>query len=142
MFNSKNKKFMKQLFLRPMGQFAILATLVFSQFVFAGEPLKDDDDQFIKPNGIVSNGSTMESSLFVNDITIDMVGTDLIVNFNSPIGIATVTIKDKNGNIAYQTTVDTNSTSEVIVPTDLLDEGNNTVTVSYGTTVYSEQIQL
>jgi len=40
------------------------------------------------------------------------------------------------------TTVDTNSISEVIVPINFLNKGNNTVIVTYGTTVYSEQIQL
>jgi len=126
-----------------MGQFVILATLVFSQFVFAGDYIKKgDDDGSTDINGVVSNSSILESSLLVSDITIDMLASDLMINFNSPIGIATVTINDINGNIAYQTTADTNSTSEVIVPIDLLDEGNYTVTVTYGSTVYTEQIQL
>lgn len=129
---------------RPMGQFVILATLVFSQFVFAGDLIKNGDDLpgSSQPNAIANFSTFSESTLYVSDITIDMIGSDLMINFNSPIGIATVTIKDKNGNIDYMTTVDTNSLSEVIVPINLLDKGNNTVTVSYGSTIYSEQIQL
>lgn len=127
---------------RPMGQFVILATLVFSQFVFAGVPLKGDTDPGSVPHAPASSTTFSEMSASMNDITIDMLGNGLIVSFNSPIGIATATIKDINGNIAYQTTVDTNSTSEVIVPIDLLDKGDYTVTVAYGSTVYTEQIQL
>ena len=133
---------MKQLIERPIGQFVIFATLVFSQFVFAGGPLKDDGGQGTTPIEGVQSSVSSEMTYSINDITIDMLASDLMINFNSPIGIATVSIKDINGNIAYQTTVDTNSTSEVIVPIDLLDEGNYTVTVTYGSTVYTEQIQL
>jgi hypothetical protein len=132
---------MKQLFARPTGRFVILATLVFSQFVFGDELIKKGGDP-TQPTIQSSSCTVMESDLYVNDITIDIIGTDLIISFNSPIGIATVSISDVNGYVAYQSTVDTNSTSEVVVPISLLGEGIFTVTVTYGTTVYSEQIQL
>lgn len=136
---------MKQLFVRPMGQFVILATFVFSQFIFAGDLIKDSGDPTrpsIVTNSVQSFSSYSDMTLSMNDITIDIVGSDLLVSFNSQIGIATVSIKDKNGNIDYQTTVDTNSISEVIVPINFLDKGSNTVIVTYGSTVYTEQIQL
>ena len=137
---------MKQLMVRPMGQFVILATLVFSQFVFAGDYIRGGGDptvpNIVAPNSISNISTSSDLNYLINEITIDVVASDLMINFNSPIGIATVSINDINGNIAYQTTVDTNSTSEVIVPIDLLDEGNYTVTVTYGSTVYTEQIQL
>lgn len=134
---------MKQLFVRPMSQFSLLATLLFSQFVFADLPLKKDDpDPGSLGYKVASYSTFTDINATVNDITVDTVGSDLMINFNSPIGIATVSINDINGNTAYQTTVDTNSTSEVIVPINLLDEGNYTVTVTYGSTVYTEQIQL
>lgn len=126
---------------RPMGQFVILATLVFSQFVFAGDPIDKRDFPPIPTINSIDNLYS-EMDLSITDITIDIIGSDLLVNFNSSIGIATVSIKDKKGSIAYETTVDTNSTSEVIVPINLFDEGDYTITVTYGSTVYTEQIQL
>ena len=106
---------MKQLFVKPLSQFVILASLVFSQYVFADYIKKGDDDpSTINSPAVMLNVLTTESSLYVvDDVTIDILGSDLVVNFNSPVGIATVTISDKKGNVVYQTTADTDTTSEV-----------------------------
>lgn len=134
---------MKQLFVKPFGQFVILVALVFSQFVFAGDLIKKGDDD---PSTIYTPSTAsfaMESSLYViDDVTIDILGSDLVVNFNSPVGIATVTISDKNGNIVYQTVEDTDITSEVIIPVSFFTSGTYTVKVAYGTSVYTEQVEL
>ncbi|NDP22371.1 MAG: DUF3244 domain-containing protein [Paludibacter sp.] len=134
---------MKQLMVRPMGQFVFIASLVFSQFVFAGVYLKDDDtDPGSQPNNIANLSMFSEMSYPINDVTVELVASDLMVNFNSPVGIATVSMKDRKGNLVYQTTVDTDYTSKVSVPVNFFDKGDYSVTVSYGTTVFTEQIQL
>jgi len=133
---------MKQLIRRPIGQLLVLSTLVVSQFVFAGKPLKGDTD----PGSVPINYSTMSLSIdsyfVVSDITIDIVGNDLMVNFNSPVGIATVSVYNSKSSLVYQTVVDTDNTSEVSMPTSFFETGTYTVTVTYGSTVYTEQINL
>ncbi len=132
---------MKQLIIRPIGQFAILASLVCSQLVFAGDPLKGDTDPGSVPNAPARYSTISDmSSILVNDITIDIVGSDLIINFNSPIGIGTISIKDSKGNLVYQTTVDTEITADISLPTSMFNKGTYSVVVSYGSSVYSEQI--
>ena len=134
---------MKQLIVRPIGQFVILASLVCSQLVFAGGPLKGDTDPGSVPNVTASCNTLSDmSSILVNDITIDIVGSDLMINFNSPIGIATVSIKDSKGNLVYQSSVDTQITADLSLPTSMFAIGTYSVVVSYGTSVYSEQINL
>ena len=134
---------MKQLIVRPMGQFVIFASLVLSQFVFASDPLRDMDiPPTIKPTFASSSYTSMESTMIINDITIDIVGSDLMINFNSPIGIATVSINDSKGNLVYQSTVDTEITADLSLPTSLFNKGNYTVAVSYDSSVYTEQINL
>ena len=132
---------MKQLISRPVGQFVILASLVFSQFVFAGDPLKGDTGPGSIPNVVTKNSSMLSDvNMSVSDITIDIVGSDLMINFNSPIGIATVSIKDSKGNLVYQSSVDTQITADLSLPTSMFNKGTYSVVVSYGTSVYSEQV--
>ena len=133
---------MKQFISRPFGQLLVLSTLVISQFVFAGAPLKGDTD----PGSVPINYSTMsissDSYNIISEITIDIIGSDLIVNFNAPVGIALVSVKNSKGTIVYQTTVDTDYTAEVAIPVSSLKSGDYTVSVAYGSTVYTEQIKL
>jgi len=132
---------MKQLVVRPIGQFVIFASLVCSQLVFADGPLKGDTNPGSVPNAPAINNSFSEmNSVVINDITIDIVGNDLMINFNSPIGIATVSIKDSKGNLVYQSAVDTEITADLSLPTSLFNKGTYSVVVSYGSSVYTEQI--
>ena len=78
----------------------------------------------------------------VSDITIDILGSDLMVNFNSPVGIATVSVYNSKSNLVYQIAVDTDNTAEVSIPVDFFKKGDYTVSVTYGSTVYTEQINL
>jgi len=128
---------MKQLISRPIGQFVILATLVFSQFVFAGDPI---DKRDFPPTPTINSNSYSISEFAINAITVDIVGTDLMINFNSPIGIATVSIKDSKGNLVYQSSVDTEITADLSLPTSMFNKGTYSVVVSYGSSVYTEQI--
>lgn len=132
---------MKQYFVRPVGQFVVLATFVFSQFVFAGDYLKKGTDPIV-PSISSSASSYSDMNLSFNDVTVEIVASDLMISFNSPVGMAIVSVNDEKGNLVYQTTVDTDYTSEVSVPVSFFDKGDYSVTVSYGTTVFTEQIQL
>lgn len=65
---------MKQFFIKPLVQFAVLVTLVCSQFVFAGDHLIGrDDGQNTKPSTIMSNRQSVESSFYMDDIATDIV---------------------------------------------------------------------
>jgi len=132
---------MKQLIVRPVSQLIILATFVFSQFIFAGDLIKDRGEP-TQPTIQSTYSSYSDMSLSINDVTVEIVASDLMVSFNSPVGMATVSVNDKKGNLVYQTTVDTDYTSEVSVPVSFFNKGNYKVTVSYGTTVFTEQFKL
>jgi hypothetical protein len=128
---------LKQLIVTPIIQFVILATLVFSQFVFAGDLIGKRDFPTIQT---VNSSSCSGIEFAINDVTIDIVGTDLMINFNSPIGVASVSIKDSKGDLVYQSTVDTEITADLSLPTSLFNKGNYTVFVTYDSSVYTEQI--
>ena len=133
---------MKQLMVRPMGRLVILVILVFSQVVFAEAPIQPDDSTTTTTRTRVSKSSpVIESPMYSNYITIDIVGSDLIISFDAPIGIATVSIKDKKGKIVYITTVDTENIPDVNLPKNLFSTGTYTVAVSYDSLVYTEQVQ-
>jgi hypothetical protein len=63
--------------------------------------------------------------------------TELSVYFDSPVGNATITVYDANDNVVSQEMVDTYSTTEVFLATDIWLRGNYTIKVSYGTTTLS-----
>lgn len=101
-------------------------------------PLKKDDDG---PGSVTNNVSTMSSLsrttisvLTTIDVTANLEATELYVDFNSPVGTAVVSIVDSNGQVVYQTTVDTYSTPEVIIPVDGLDSVDYSLKISYDST--------
>jgi hypothetical protein len=60
--------------------------------------------------------------------------TDLAVYFDYSVGTATITIYDASNQIIDQEIVNTNETTEVYIPTDLLDSGDYTLKVCYSST--------
>jgi hypothetical protein len=78
--------------------------------------------------------SRATSFSITTNVSADINETELSVYFDSPVGTATITVYDVNNQIVDQQTVDTNSTSEAVLPIDVLDSGDYTVEISYGTT--------
>jgi hypothetical protein len=71
--------------------------------------------------------------------TID--ATDLSIYFETTVGEATITVTDDSGQVVYQESVDTDSTSEFHIPVDQWTSGNYTLIIAYDTTVLRGNFQ-
>ena len=67
---------------------------------------------------------------------------DLSVYFEESVGTAIITVYDASNQIVDQEVVNTNETTEVYIPTDLLDSGNYTLKVSYSSTTLIGNFQI
>ena len=144
---------MKKINFKFLGIFIVLLC-VFSNQVFAELIIirKDDPAQGGSSNVVSASKSTsLKSSLlksaslqsqFVVPVTADIIGSDLIVDFTSTVGTASVSVVDQNGNVVYQTVVDTYSTPEVVIPVDVLSSGDYSLKISYGSTHLIGDFQL
>jgi len=131
----------------------ILMFLVFAlplQCVFAGTvevPLKKGDDG----SGSIPGTNVMAMSLSrtmsvattsVAPVSVALYDTELVVDFSKYVGVATVTVVDQFGGVAYQETINTRFTTESSVETGGWDSGSYTIYISYGTTKYNGSFQL
>jgi hypothetical protein len=134
---------MKNSIISPMGRFAVVLTLVFTQFVFAGDLIRRDDlDPGSMPLKVVNSSFSTERSFVVDKITAEAVAGNIVINFNSQIGIAKISIKNEEAKLVYSTSVNTENCADVIVPAKNLGSGLFYVEVVYGSTVFSKTIQL
>ena len=126
---------MKKINFRLLGLFVVFLSVFSNQVVFADIIIRKDDDSGFKPNNVLSLSKTfsLSSKTFI-PVTADLVGTDLIVDFNTTVGTAFVSVVDQNGNVVYQTTVDTFISPEVIIPVDGLSSDKYSVKIAYGST--------
>ena len=143
MFNSLKIIFMKNL---NFSGVLILLCVFSSQFVF-GDIILKKDDPTIQPNSATSMSSMLKTkssstASTVIPVSADIINSELIVNFSSIIGTATVSVVDVNGFVVSQTIVDTFTTSEVIIPVDGLNSGKYSLKISYGTTKLTGNFQL
>ena len=128
--------------------FFVVSLLAFSnQVVFADIIIRTDPGNGGSLPNIVSSMSTFsvtktKSSKTVIPVTADIVGTDLIVDFTSTVGTAFVSVVDQNGNAVYQTTVDTFSDPELVIPVDGLSSGKYSLKIAYGSTNLIGNFQL
>jgi len=134
-------------------KFTNIATLLFCAFaiqnVFADVPLrKDDPGPGVNPNvtsmssSMLKSKSASTSSSSIIPVTADIINSELIVDFTSIVGTATVSVVDANGYVVSQTNVDTFTTSEVAIPLDGLSSGKYSLKISYGTTKLTGNFQL
>jgi hypothetical protein len=138
---------MKKINYRLLSFFVVLICVFSNQVVFADIIIRKDDPQ---QGGVANIASTKLSALksnalqsqFVIPVTADIIGTDLIVDFTTTVGTAVVSVVDQNGNVVYQTVVDTFSTPEVVIPVDELSSGNYSLKISYGSTHLIGDFQL
>jgi len=130
---------------------SILVLLAFAlplQCVFAGTvevPLKKGDPGDIGGNYITSMSLSRTMSVAttsVAPVSVALYDTELVVDFSKYVGVATVTVVDQFGGVAYQETINTRFTTESSVETGGWDSGNYTIYISYGTTKYNGSFQL
>lgn len=120
----------------------MLLVCIFSvQTIFATDnPVllkKDDPGQ-----GTQILSRSLSKSISEISVSATLTDTELVIDFTNPVGIATITVEDQNGNAVYQDVVDTNSTLETVIETGNLDSGNYTIHISYGTTKLVGSFQL
>ena len=142
---------MKKINFRLLSFFVVLICVFSNQVVFADIIIrKDNTDPTTQPNNIVSaskslsmgSKSNLSSVNSLISVTADLIGSDLIVDFTSTVGTAFVSVVDQNGNVVYQTVVDTFSTPEVVIPVDGLSSGDYSLKIVYGTTHLIGDFQL
>lgn len=81
-------------------------------------------------------------SLAGNPVTATMDDADLSVYFEQSVATATITVYNSFNQVVETMVVDTNMTTEVHISADLLDAGDYTLTVSYGTTIQKGEFQI
>ena len=142
---------MKKINFRLLSFFVVLLCVFSNQFVFADIILrKDNTDPASQPNNVVSaskslsmlSKTSLSSANSLITVSADLSGSDLIVDFSTTVGTAVVSVVDQNGNVVYQTVVDTFSTPEVVIPVDGLSSGNYSLKISYGSTNLIGDFQL
>ena len=69
-------------------------------------------------------------------------GDYLYMNFDVPVGVATITITDQTGAVVYREEADTFTNLNVIIPIDILDGGSYTITVQYLSTTATGELNL
>jgi hypothetical protein len=139
---------MKKINFKFFGIFIVLLC-VFSNQVFAELIIIRKDDPAPGGGSNVASATKLSSlkslslqSQFVIPVTADITGSDLIVDFTTTVGTANVSVVDQNGNIVYQTVVDTSSTPEIVIPVDGLSSGDYSLKISYGSTDLIGDFQL
>lgn len=81
-------------------------------------------------------------SLAGNPVTVTMDDADLSVYFEQSVATATITVYNSFNQVVETVVVDTNMTTEVHIPAYVLDAGDYTLTVSYGTTIQKGVFQI
>jgi len=98
------------------------------QYCFATDttPLIIRKDEPKDPTPVQTNRiGTLPVSATINDI-------ELAMYFESSVGVATVTVTSDATGVVYQEVVDTGSTAELFIPSDLWSAGSYKLTISYG----------
>ena len=117
--------------------FCLFANQVFSAIILK----KDDPGTGTIPGPAPTKSFTFKSTASI-PVMADIIGSELIVDFTSAVGTASVSVVDETGNVVYQTVVDTYSASEVVIPVDELSSGKYALKVSYANTKLTGDFQL
>ncbi|MEI6554466.1 MAG: DUF3244 domain-containing protein [Paludibacter sp.] len=117
--------------------FCLFANQVFSAIILK----KDDPGTGTIPGPAPTKSITFKSSASI-PVMADIIGSELIVDFTSALGTASVSVVDETGNVVYQTIVDTYSASEVVIPVDELSSGKYALKISYASTRLTGDFEL
>ncbi|MFT3751496.1 MAG: DUF3244 domain-containing protein [Paludibacter sp.] len=115
---------MKAVNLKIFGTMFLLSFSFPIESLFAKDPVNPDP---FPDSPALYNAMQIES---ISPVTYDILGSNLAVCFNSPIGTATVTIENQTGNVVYQSVVNTDTQSVLYVPIENWKTGNYTISVA------------
>ena len=113
-----------------MTLFCILST----QSIYAGQVLLRPDSEWI-PSTAPRAPVRIALDVTQND-------TDVTLSFLYAVGVAQITVENESGDVVYQTAVDTYSTLDAIIDTQILDGGVYTLKISYGSTDLAGEFEL
>lgn len=75
-------------------------------------------------------------------VSVDLSSADLYINFTTTVGVATITVTNKDGSIVEQQIIDTNDTNKLNIPLDELEQGDYTISISYGSITLAGEFTL
>ena len=96
--------------------------------------------------GTMSLGKSLVKSNVLSStgipVTADLDNNELSLLFTVPVGVATITIEDNNGNIVYVTSVDTGNSIDSTIALDSLEMGDYKLVIMYGKTILDGNFSL
>ena len=75
-------------------------------------------------------------------LTVTLDTSELLINFLSSIGIATITVIDESDSMVYLSSIDTQTNTSLNIPVDWWDEGDYRIRVSYGSVILEGKLSL
>ena len=78
--------------------------------------------------------SFQSNSIYILPVSATIDETELAVYFDSPVGIATITVYDEWDNVVAVEVLDTDTSLSISIPSSEWEAGNYTISISYGTT--------
>ena len=112
----------------------LISCLPLQTILAVGQPIILEDDN-------TNADPTRPRSLTILCVSATIDDTLLEVYFDSPVGVASITVYDANNNVVSQQTVDTDSISEVSISTSSWTSGTYTLKISYSTTRLTGEFQ-
>lgn len=65
-------------------------------------------------------------------VSVDLSETEMYLNFTTSVGVSTITVKDSNGTIVHQETLDTDVNTELYISTADWDLDDYSIEITYG----------
>lgn len=87
-------------------------------------------------------GKSMVRSEIISPINATIDDPVLAINFNSPVGIVTITVYGQADQLLYQETIDTTTGSELDIQVGGWDSGNYRLCITYNNTALSGEFVL
>ena len=140
---------MKQQNFKLFGTLVILVGMLFSYQSVFGDILlrKDNTDPGTVPNvvpdmsiasssmtSLSTSTTTAKKNSSIISVEAEVYGSNLVVDFDKPVGIAYITVLDQNGSAVAFETVNTFFDDEAVISLHGLSKGNYTLKISYGST--------
>ena len=134
---------MKSTNFKSWGVLTLLLCSITLQSAFADISLKKDNPG---PGGVPNITNSLKTTslrtMSILPVSADVINDELVVDFSSAVGNATISVVDQYGSIIYLSTINTYSSSELAIPVTGWGSGSYTLKISYGTTNLIGSFQL